>query len=1074
MILSRLSIKHPAVVIILTTALLVFSVLALIILNRGLLPELSTPKLIVTTIYPGADAEQVQEQITKLLEDSFVSVPGLKVLEGRSEKSVSIITLEFEDNLIQEDLLPVIRERVNLVRDRLPDELKGDPLIRTTSSSTAIPIVVVNVYDPLGQGADSVSSGVSIGGSGSSSGRSGRSGRSGSSGRSIEEISRTTVDKIIPRLSGISGVADVVANGVVELLVNIRLDPLEMVSRNVSPLDVMASLEGSNRTLPAGSVIYRGESLNLQTEGRFSSLDTLKMVPIGVRDGKTLRLQEVAAVSIDRGIPESYTVSEDREIITLEITRRQGVDTLSTVADVKRELRSLSEETGLQFDILQDESELTLTSIASVATAALIGTVLAILVLMVFLGELRSTLIISLSIPLSLLFALPGMYLTGQTINILSLSGMTVALGMIVDASIVMLESIHGSRSLSRAEAAREGSRKIGSAILASAATTLSVFIPLIFLQGVTGLLLNGIALTIIFCIAASTAVALSVIPFLASRENQKGVTKKRLTALIHRIQLPSLNIYRRLLEVAMANRGFIFLVVALLMVVSGLVLLQLGTAYIPSVDSGKIEITWEYPEGTSLSETRRLLARSERLFKELAPEIQYTTITLQAGRGEGLFSLVPFSKRKRTVFEIIKQLQQASQRELVGAEVTLFNGGIDSLIAMGAGGQGFIVQIAGDDMEQLDGVARELEEHLLNKPQVLSVARNVSLSSQGIEFEVDLDTLSDIGVMPLEVSTSARIFFNGMDSGEFRIDHTSGEELGMERYGRPASVLPDTINIRLSSVIAGDVINENLLGNLYMKTPTGEMIAMGNLGRLELKQQPERIYRKDRQNVILVTSSLLSSETGGLSRTVREWFGAQELGNGISWSIQGAGGLLKESILPMIMALGVALFLVYAVMVIQFEKFVQPLIIMSSVPFTVVGIAGSLLLFGSEISIIAFLGIIALGGLVVNNAIVLIDAMNRLRQQENYPLKEAVIKGAEERIKPVLMTTLTTILGVTPMAFGRGTASELYGPLGQVIFGGLITSTAITLIIIPLLYYTVEKKNLESSSTGSAELSGR
>jgi HAE1 family hydrophobic/amphiphilic exporter-1 len=1042
MILSRLSIRHPAVVIITTAAVIIFSLLALGSLNRGLLPEMGLPTLVVTSVYPGAGADQIQSEVTEPLENSFITIPGLKNMECQSRNSVSVMTLEFEEGTTPEELLPLVREKINLVREDLPQNLEGDPLIRTVSSSAGIPILVVNAAFPEEH----------PGG--------------------IEEISRRVEETVLPRLNGISGISEVRKRGMVSLITAVTLDPSALAAREISPLEVLGALGNSNQSLPAGTVTFRGAELGLQTRGRFTSLEALEQQPLGLRGEHLIRLKDVARVEIIREPPDEYTMWNGQELVTLEITRRPTADTLKTVRQVKEELSRLEAETGLVFSILKDESHLTVTAIGSVLTASGLGVILAVLVLLLFLRELRSTLIIAVSLPLSLLAALPGMFVTGQTINILSLSGMTLALGMIVDASIVMLESIHGCGDLPPPSAAEEGARRIGGAVLASATTTLSVFIPLLFLTGITGLFMKDISLTLIFCLAASTAVALTVIPFMASRMRTEKPERKKIRPSRLKQKLAEMEerfgiTYRKSLEKGLANRRFLFVTAALLLVISGVALTRLGTAFLPRVDSGEIEVSWKYPRETSLAETRRRITASEELFRQVAPEITDGTITVAAGGGSGLFRLAPADERNRSVFEIIEELHRAARR-LSGVEVTFFNGGIDGLVAMGTGGQGFLVALTGKDRIEVDTTARRLQRYLQEQPEVLSVTRNVNLESRSAAFELDLEVLGDLGISPLEAATAVRIFFNGLDAGTLMVEDNNGEtgdQAGRVRYGRTLEELPDTLEIRLLSAWREKPLTENILNGLKLKTPGGSLAALNSLGSLEYREEPDQIFRKNRQNVIMVKAALATAETGKLARRLERDFPALSSGE-VTWTLQGPGGLLAESASSLMLVLGAALFLVYAVMVVQFERFLQPLIIMASIPFTLVGIAGSLFLFGSDLSIIAFLGIIALGGVVVNNAIVLLDAMNRLRDEEGLPLKEAVLEGARSRLKPVLMTTLTTVLGVTPMAFGTGAAAEIYAPLGQVIFGGLITSTAITLILIPLIYYTVEGRKTRSMAT--------
>ena len=421
-------------------------------------------------------------------------------------------------------------------------------------------------------------------------------------------------------------------------------------------------------------------------------------------------------------------------------------------------------------------------------------------------------------------------------------------------------------------------------------------------------------------------------------------------------------------------------------------------------------------------------------------PEIATSLIINEKSSAIGYFSLISKTERDKDIFEIIDILQYTLAPEIMDAEIKVRNAGMDAILALATGGQGFIIDVKGNNLEDLQIAGQQIKEILASDSAVISSDISLNYNRKEIITNLMLEKMGPLGITPYEAALTTRLLFNGDNVGNF----SDGER---------------DLNIRLISDLHGKPITSETFETMTLMNRSGEAINFGTFSSMEVEPTIDTIKTTDRIYSVTVNALLNTSETGAISSRMKESLGLIDFPIGIEWTIGGSAGMWSDSIFSLLLVLGVAIFLVYVVMVIQFERFIQPLIIMASIPFCLIGVIFGLKLFGSNLSLISFLALISLGGIVVNNAIVLIDYINLLRDKKGYTLKNAIIEGGSSRIQPILMTTLTTMLGVIPMATGTGEGADMYAPLGQAIFGGLISSTIITLILIPVLYYTIEKR---------------
>jgi len=1056
---SEFSVKHPIIITMLLLVLIAFGFYSLSGMRTEFMEDISMPQAIVYTVYPGASAEDVESDITKILEDAFVTLPHFKAIDSTSSNSVSWITITYADGYDPYDQLTELRNRISELMEKLPSGISGEPRALVGGMSM-VPIISF----------------------------------SASAGDDSARLTQYLKDELTPLLTQIDGVSEVSIGGGKELAVNIKLDIDSLTSKGISVATVYQVLNYGNVTLPLGNASYQDRSIQVRYAGGFNSLDDIKNLPVGVGDGTTIiRLSDVADVSLSYPKANTY-ISDGRVPLTIvSVTKRLDGDTTKIIKKVKKAIAESEKDTNgaVQFHIISDDSRQVKASLKEVIKSGGFGVLFAVLVILLFMADWRATLTISLSIPLCILFSLIGLRVLNISLNLMTLSGLVISLGMVVDGSTVMLDQIYryykrrnsetGELEYTVTQSIYKGWDEVSGSILASAATTIVVFIPIALLGGLIGSILHAVAVTIILAIFSSFLVAVIIVPYLLkqflSEQGPKIRAKPRkFDQIMEKIERG----YRKLLALALDNRGFVLLLAVFLLVFSGFIALRLGITFIPSTDSGDFYISAEFPIGTQKEETHEKMLIAQDLLYQYVPEIDNVVIYEGQGDTANFTSvstphvtythvvLVPVSERKRNVREIMLQIQEIWAAVLPDSKVSVQNGGFDKLVGYVSDGGGYGITLISEDLDVLYETAVKIKEHLEADPEVVTAKLDTDFDTSTMVIDMSQEYLSSLGITSYEAGITSAILFQGMDCGRYK-DIESGN-----RY-----------DLRITSNITDQNITSDTISNLHIVTQNGQSVSFANLSDIKVEKSISQINHSDRAKKITITASLVGEDTSGVAQRVNQFIAANPLPNGVHSKAGGIMALIGDMITPMISALIIAIFLVYTVMVIQFERFRQPLLIMVTIPFCFIGVVAGLLMFGSTLNLLSLLGLISLAGVVVNNGIILVDYINQLRKQRQEDLakakgyqdkdgdwhidlkeeeaeellKTSVLDGAASRIKPIFITTLTTLLGDIPMALAKGEGSELYASMGQAIAGGLLTSTLITLILIPVIYYMSEKR---------------
>lgn len=1037
--IAKFSVKHPAVIGMILIVLVAFGIISVTGMNIAFMSDISMPEVMVLTIYPGAGAEDVEQDVTNILENDFVTLPNFKNISSSSSNSVSLITISFQDGVDANDQLSEVRHRITQKMKDLPEGIETPNAF--VAGVSMLPVLTFSV-----EGGKDL-------------------------GRVTEYVNKT----LKPQLTSISGVSEVTVSGSKELQVNIKLRTKDLTAKGIPVAQVYQIVNYGNVNLPVGNAEYESKTIDVRFSGGFSSIQDIQNLPVGTGDENVIiRLKDIADVELIYPKDDVIVTDGKENIVVVDITKRSDGNVMKIVKEAKKVLAESEKSTNgtLKYNIISDDSRTISASLSTVITSGISGVIMAIIVLFLFLNDSRSTMIIGISIPLSILFTFIGMKLLGITINLMSLSGIVVALGMIVDGSIVMIEQVYryysakktdGTQLYSVEDSIYKGSSEVASSIFASTTTTVVVFFPIVGLSGIVGKILKDVSLTIILSLIASVLVALIVVPFLMKQLlNPSGAKIKKETIFnkgITKIETA----YKKVLSWILQNGKFVLVISISLLIISVILIGALGISFIPSTDNSDFYVYLEFPIGQSLEETELRMKQSEKLISNAIPEIK--TAVYYSGNSGGMAAgdspnagyahivLVPVSERTRRIHTIILETQKLLSSNIPDAKVKVSNGGFDKLVGYVSGGGGYGLTLVSEDMNLLLSEANRIEDFLKTDIEVVTTNVDTSFDNTTLVMDMSHEYMSSLGITSYEAGITSAILFSGMNSGKFTDENGN-------RY-----------SIKLESDITDKQITKDTISNINIKSLSGKNISFDSISNTKINQSISQINHSDRAKTVTISATLVSEDTSGVATRVNEYLNLHPLKEGVKSKTGGIMELLGDAIPPMISALFIACFLVYTVMVLQFEKFKQPLLVMGTIPFCLIGVVLGLMIFGSTLSLISLMGIIALAGVVVNNGIILIDYINLLRKQNlennkkenNQTLKEIIITGSASRVRPILMTTLTTMLGVVPMAMAKGEGAEIYAPLGQAISGGLLTSTIITLFIIPVLYFMTEKNKQEN-----------
>ena len=1016
MSIYRTSVEHPVTTALVFLAFAILGVFSLVQLPVDNFPDFESNTIMVMSSYPGASAEDVETNLTKVLENALNGVPNLKDITSNSRENIAVLTLEFEYGIDIDDATNDVRDKLDMVSQRLPDGASAPYLFKFSADD--MPIMIL----------------------------------SATANQSVSALDKILDERVATPLARVTGVGTVSVAGAPKREIQVYVDPSRLEAYNLSISAISSIIASENRNTPSGSIDIGSDTYTLRIKKEFQDPSELLDVVLGSYNGGTIYLRDVARITdtVEEKSQESYTNgTRGAQII---IQKQSGYNTVEVIRQVKATLANL--ERNLPSDVkittVVDNSRNILRTINSLKETIFITFLVVMLVVFLFLGRLKGTLIVVLSIPIALLASLMYLYATGNTLNIISMSALSIAIGMVVDDAIVVLENVtsHLERGEKPTEAAVHGTAEVGISVIASTLTMLCVFMPLTMINGMAGIMFRQLGYIVSIIMIVSTTAALTLVPMLCAllmdnKPNNNKIFKAIFVPVNKALDGLSAG-YSRMIGWCMTKKKLIaVLAVVIFGVVMGIYVPRMKTEFFPNSDSGRIRATIELPIGTAQDVTREVAARIYDKLRADIPEIEIMSYSFGQADSENAFASMQqngtylismninvgsMEDRDRSVSEIADVIRADLK---MFPELNRFNvteGG------MGMGGRASVqLEIYGYDFAETEAAARDMRAQMMESG--LFTQAILSRDQYTPEYEVDFDRekLALNGLNSVTAAMAVSAAMSGSVASYYRED---GEEYN--------------IRVRYAPEFRTSIED---LENIIITNAAGNTIKVKDLGRIVESKVPPTIQRKNRDRYISVNGIMAKGYalSDGVEY-VQGFLNANPLPQGLTWQIGGDYEEQQKMFSSMILLALLIIILVYMVMASQFESFLGPFVIMFSIPFAFVGVALGNMAANLAIGMMSAVGIIILLGIVVKNGIVLID-YTILLQERGYSVREASITAAKARMRPILMTTLTTVLGMLPMALGRGEGSEMWNGLGTTVAWGLSVSTLITLVLIPVLY---------------------
>jgi HAE1 family hydrophobic/amphiphilic exporter-1 len=1014
--LTDTSIRRPVAVTMFYLILVTIGVVGFLYLPVDLLPRIEFPRLSVTVDYANVGPEEMETIITDPLENALSGIPNLERMTSRSEEGRSRVVLEFDRGTSVDEAANDVRAALDRIRDELPIEAEAPGIWKFDPDAT--PIVTLSV----------------------------------ASTRDLASTTRLLQREISQRFGQIPGVGAIEIWGGVYREIQVRLLRDRLRAAGLSGNDVADALARENVQLPGGDVKEGISDLYVRTLGEYRALDEIGATVIRVVDGRPIRVRDVAEV-VD-GYEDVRNLAEVNgvPVVRLTLQKQSGANTVAVADRILQEVESINaERADLHLTIDSDQSTFIRQSISSVQSGGLWGGLLAILVLYVFLRNSSTTAIIALAIPISITATLGLLFFTGLTLNQMTFGGLALGIGLLVDNAIVVLENIVRQREngKSAAEAASVGTREVSGAVIASTLTTCVIFLPVVFMRTTSGQLFQTLALVVVFALACSLFVALTLVPVLSSRfltvrpktrpsaeRAAPDARAGRLSAL-ERVDAA----YTRNLHRALEHRGRVFAVTAALVVTAAVVFPFIPVELAPQLDTDEIDVEIEMARGTNIAVAREYLTQLEAIVRPLLPEGEVRTLATEV-RGDGdaevEIQLVDQAERSVDPSELADRLREATAGRIPGAEIRVDAGSglwvLRRLFSAAGGEEEIEVQLRGYDLDRGHALANAIMDRMKRVQGVVEVDVDEREGRPEENLRFERERIYAMGLSVEQVALAVQTSVGGVRAGYFR---EGGEQF------------PIVVRLRPE-----DRLTAQDLQGISVRTPEGQTVPVSALVRRESGRGPTEVNHIDGQRVIYITANLEGGVALGTAiEHIRAELANLQLPADFSIVFGGAYREQQEARRDFIIAIVMALVLVYMVMAGQFERYLDPLVVMFSVPVALVGVVPALLLTGTTVNVQSVMGMVMLIGIVVNNAIVLVDYVNLMRREHGMSPEDAVIAAGRTRLRPILMTTSTTVLGLLPLAIGWGAGAGLQAALARVVLGGLIASTLVTLFLIPALY---------------------
>jgi CzcA family heavy metal efflux pump len=1034
------SLKNPVARFMMAIGIILLGTIAFQHLAIDLFPDISYPVVSISTEYEGASPEDIEISLTRPIEKRVSRIQNVRFVSSRSREGLSSVILEFYWGTNLDVAATDIQQALNQIKDGFPEEAKESVIYKFDPSS--ISVLTLSVSGPMDE-------------------------------YRLRELAE---DFIAPRIESLKGVASANVSGGKIREIQVELDRRKLEGLNLSIDKVSEAVKAGHQDLPGGNLKGEKRDYMVRTLGRTAEFRDIEEIVVQQHNGVPVRIKDIGRVTDGFEDSETEVHVNGTSGVIISILKQIGGNTVSTVDNVLNALPQIQKELpkGVTIRVVSDQSTFIRKSIKNLQHEAIMGALLAVAIILIFLGSGTSTLIIAHSIPISIISTFVLLYFGNFSLNIMTLGGLALGVGRLVDDAIVVLENINRHIELGEhpEEASYKGAKEVSMPVIAATVTSIIVFIPLAFVKGVAALLFLQMAYTVAFSLLASLFDSLTLVPVLTAkflkprRDSKKVPWTQKIFQKTRPFFLWVDQHYQSLLDLSLSHRRTVISGVVGIFVGTLFLIPLLGTDFFPKTDEGQLRMTVRLPVGSSLDETVKAVSKVEGIVFEDVPELK--SLWARAGSGKGrsvIFSgrfagshtgmvslmMVQLSERSRSADMIASSLREKI-RQIPGAIISIYPGGLVTRIITFGNDDPIDVEILGYDLATGSRLAKEVEGYLREVRGVTDIQVGREDGLPEYQVRVRQDRAAALGLTTSRVAGIVRRAVEGTEGLEssIYIDPNTGRE--------------HNVRVRLREE---DRKRPEDLVRIPLPVSSGKIVPLENVVDVKHILSPIQLERKYQQRIIHVTTNTSGRDLGSIAAEIEKKVSQMKIPEGFSVNLKGARLEQQEAFRNLVFALALAILLVYMVLASQFGSLLHPFLIMFSVPLGFIGVLWALFLTGNTLSVVSFIGIIMMVGIVVSNAIILVDYINRLRKEQGVELKEAIVRAGRIRLRPILMTTLTTICGLVPMALGLGEGAEANASLAIAVIGGLSVSTFLTLVFVPTLYFIVENWRASGRAKG-------
>lgn len=996
--LTKLSLKRPVSVIVLIAAIVVFGIGSIFGLNMQLSPDMEMPMFIVMTTYVGVSPEDIDELVSQEIEEAGGTLKGLKNIQSTSAESMSMVMFQYEYGTDMDDAYMDLLEALNENADQLPGGA-GTPRIIELNMN-ALPTVMI----------------------------------SASADGDIDLLNYVEND-VVPELERITDVAEVDVSGGKEAYVSVSLKPQMMAQYGLTMSTIVTYINAANFNMPVGTAVQGNQSMNVSISAEYNTIEQLRSIPITTAKGTVIQLSDVADIRNNYEKTTALSRYNGLENVTISITKRQSAGDVAVANDVKKVIQKLeAEDTGANFLIISDTSEDVKSSLKSVADTLILGMALSMLILFLFFGDIKGSLIVGCSMPISILITFILMKLMGFSLNVVTMGGLVIGVGMMVDNSIVVLESCFRKRDdgLTYREAAEEGTKFVLNSIIASTTTTVAVFLPISLTKGLSGQMFGPLGFTIVFSLLASLLSAITLVPLFFSKYRPRERKDTVVTRALDRTSTR----YSKMLRGVLHHKKLAVLVAVVLLTASGLGATLLNMELMPATDQGQIAFQIQGRPGLSLEKYDRLLQSLESMVAS-NPDVEAYNATADSSGATATVNVFLKKDRSKETWETAEDWTLA-MKGMAGFDITVeeVTSNMGSMGTLGSGG--IQVTLLGSSMEDLKEASAMVEDKMKDTPGVIDVTSTAYTSGSRAKLVIDPLKAAAVGFTPATVAQNVNMALSGVDT----IEITNQKKLYTVTVEYPNEMYEDVVSLK----------------TLVLQAPTGKQVLLADIADFVYTDSAEQLTRYNGRYSVTITGTTLKDSKFDAQDHIDAYTAGCLFPGDVTVGSTTQDEMMTEEFSSLGTSIIVAVLLVLMIMAMQFESVRFSLMVMWCIPFSLVGSVGLMLLTGTTITMVSMMGLLMLVGTVVNNGILFVDTANQLRV--DYEREDALVETGRIRLRPILMTSLTTILAMVPMSLGIGEGTEMMQSMGVVIIGGFVASTILTLFLIPVFYTLLDQVN--------------